>query len=168
MKGIDLNTTRTSKLSEFSGTYEVNHVYRQTRFRPSDGTHANEGFSPLRADLQRKSQGQIFQLPGSIPLHGFCSNDLPGKPKRDRDLSSSAKQETLSYGNTWRHCSQHTVQCKQSTGLENLGRLCPGIDKDCQAIVCRRGAGARTRQHNLRTRFLHHRSVSICFPMGPV
>ncbi len=27
---------------------------------------------------------------------------------------------------------------------------------------------ARTRQYNLRTRFLHHRSVSICFPMDPV
>ena len=44
MKGIDLNTMRTSKLSEFSGIFEVNHVYRQARFRPGNGTHANEGF----------------------------------------------------------------------------------------------------------------------------
>ncbi len=44
MKGIDLNTMRTSKLSEFSEIFEVNHVYRQARFRPGNGTHANEGF----------------------------------------------------------------------------------------------------------------------------
>jgi len=55
MKGIDLNTLITSKLSGFAGICEVNHVYRQARFRSGDGTHAIEDFSPLRSDLQRKS-----------------------------------------------------------------------------------------------------------------
>jgi hypothetical protein len=71
-------------------------------------------------------------------------------------------------GIQWRHCSQHSVQRQQSTGLENLGRLCRGTDKNRQANVCKRGFGTRTHQYNLRARFFHHRSVSVSFPVGSV
>ncbi len=44
----------------------------------------------------------------------------------------------------------------------------PNLDQNRQTIIRRRGFGTRARQCDLRTRFLHHRSVPICFPMGPV
>jgi hypothetical protein len=96
MTGIDLNTMRASKISEFSGIFEVNHVYRQARFRPDDGTHTNEGFSPLRTDLQWKPQDQILQLPGSIPLHGHWHRGYANGKAFPEDISAGANRRFLS------------------------------------------------------------------------
>ena len=168
MKGIDLNSKKSSRISIFGEISEVNRACRKTCLRSGHGTHTHENFPPLRTNIQRKPQDQIFQLPGSIPVHGICSVDLSGESQRDRDLPSSAKQEALSHGYTWRHCSQYIVQRQQGARLENLRRLCPSIDKDRQTLIRRRRSGARTRQYNLRTRFFHHRSVSLGISMGPV
>lgn len=94
VKGIDLNTKKISKISIFSDISEVNHTHRKACLRPGNGTPANEGFSPLRANLQWKSQGQIVQLSGSIYVHGLCPTDLSGEPPRDRDLPSSTARMT--------------------------------------------------------------------------
>ena len=168
MKGIDLNSKKTSRISIFNEKLEVNHACRQACLRSNNGAYPDEGVPPLRGDLQRKSQGQIVQLSGSIPVHGVCSVNLSGKPQRDRNLPSSAKQEALSYGHTWWYCSQYAVQRQQGAQLENLRRLRPGINQNCQTIVRRRGFGARTRQYDLCARFIHHRPVSLRLSMGTV
>ncbi len=109
-----------------------------------------------------------LHLPRPVSLHGFCSVDVSGKPQRDRDLPASTKQQALSYGNTWWHCPQYTLQCQQGARLENIRRLRSSIDKDRQAIVRRRNLGLGTRQYGLRSRFIYHRPVPISFSLGSI
>ena len=67
MKGIDLNSEKTSRISIFGDILEINHAHRQACLCSNNGTYSHEGFSPLRANLRRKPQGSSAYYQAKAP-----------------------------------------------------------------------------------------------------
>lgn len=149
-----------------SGWGRSSHVHRQTRVRAGDGSPAAAYTSALHSALQRQPARQTLQLLGSIPMHGLHTAHLPGEPTRHRGVSQCTEQQALPHGYPFPHCSQHPGRGQRETRLAYLRRLCPVTDPDRPATVCRRGSWSRTRQHGLRARRLHHRSLPVGLPLG--
>src|SRR3970040_2629108 len=75
---------------------EMAYESRQNRVCSTDGLRAIVRVSPMRRTLQRQLQGQELFLPGSIPLHGFCATDLPGKSAGYRGVLARGHDHALS------------------------------------------------------------------------
>ena len=64
--------------------------------------------------------------------------------------------------------TQHPGQRESAPGLAHLRRIRAGHDSHRPPPVCRRGPGARSRQHRLRTGRIHRRPVPVGLSMGVV
>src|SRR4030042_5059335 len=88
----------------------------------------------VREPLRRRAQSEIIFMLGSIPVHGFCPIDLPGRSPGYRGMSARCQRQALPYGNTEQGIAQYALQCQHGSGLAHLRRLGQGLV-----------AGARTR-----------------------
>ncbi len=74
--------------------------YRKNRFCSANGFFTNLRVSQMCRPLPWQIQGTKFFMLESIPLHGLCSTDLPGKPAGYRVMPSCYATETISPGHT--------------------------------------------------------------------
>jgi hypothetical protein len=142
------------------------YVHGQSRLLSSHGTSTAAYLSSLRSTLSGQSQNSFFFLPRSVSMYGICPVDLPGKPTRHRSLFACSTKQALPHGHSRRHLPQHSVECQQSQRLAHLCRLRSIFNSDRPQALRGRGYWCRTRQHCLRTRCNHHRSVPIRFSLG--
>jgi len=164
----DLNFLKTSKMPLFRLFLEENHAHRETRLCPINGSSSNANISSLRESLRWKSQGQIIQLSRPIPLYELRSINLQRKPSGYRSLSSRPARKALPHGISRGDFSQQSFQCKQNTRLSNLRRLCSVSDQDCQTSLRQGRFRTRSRQHGLRARRIHNRSLPFGFSLGAI
>src|SRR3990172_6675857 len=76
---------------------EMDYEYWKNRFCSTDGLRPIVRVSSMRRTLQRQLQGQELFLPGSIPLHGFCAADLPGKSAGYPGILRDSGEEQLRF-----------------------------------------------------------------------
>src|SRR3990170_227250 len=147
---------------------EMAYEYRKNRFCPTDGLRPIVRVSPMRRALQRQLQGQELFLPGSIPLHGFCTADLPGKSAGYRGVPAHGQDQALSHGDSRQGLPKHLGPRQRDPRLENLCRLRSGADSNGQRAVRSRGFRIGARPDSLRPRCHDHRSLSFGFPLGQI
>ncbi len=68
---------------------EVSNEYRQARFFSGNRSFTIIHLSKMRKSLSGKPQNKNFYMFGSIFMHGFCPNNLPGKFARYRNMFKS-------------------------------------------------------------------------------
>ncbi len=141
------------------------YVHGQSRLFSSHGTFTMAYISSLCSTLSRRPQDSILFLSRSVSMHGICPVNLPRKPTRYRGLLTCSTQQVVSHGHSRRHLPKHPVECQQSQRLAHLCRFRSVFNTDRTQALCERGYWRRTRQHGLRSRCDHHRSLPIrCFP----
>jgi len=168
MPVIDLNfSTKSNYTPVLLPTQEdMSNEYRQTRFLSSDRPFTALHISKLRQSLPRQLQSQKLHMSGSVPMHGFCTNDISREPTRHRSMSQSPKKQTLPHGNSKYSISQHIGQCQPNSRLAHLRRICSNADPNSTQTIPQRTVRLRIGKYSLRTGLLYHRPLSKCISPG--
>src|SRR3989338_7414949 len=71
--------------------------YRQDPLLPGHGVPSPARIPTMRPPLSRQLQDQELLLPGSIPLHELCADDVSGESQGHRDLPALHAKQALSH-----------------------------------------------------------------------
>jgi hypothetical protein len=118
--------------------------------------------------ISRQPSNKNFLLLRSIPLYGFCSDNLSSKPAGYRNMPSGNADETLSLRYSRKRLPNHVGKGKRKSKLENLRGLCTYPDKQSPNALRRRRLWHSTESRSLCFRFNDDRFMSVLVPMGKV
>ncbi len=144
------------------------NVHGTNSFLTTDRLLAKTQFRQMRSPISRQLPDKNFFLLRSIPLYGFCSNNISTEPSGHRNLSASNAFQTLSLRHPWKSFSQHPGQGKRESRLANICRLRTSVDKHRTEVVCQRRFRRTIETSRLRSRFNNHRFMSVTISMGKV
>src|SRR5258708_35215463 len=81
---------------------------REIGFCAIDRAFAIDDVSSMRGALSRRIQSQTPELPGPIPVHGFCTAHVSRELARDRSMLERPEREALPHGHSSQaHCQEH-------------------------------------------------------------
>lgn len=149
-------------------TEEFSHEYRQAHFFPDNSPSSNLHFPKVRKTLSRQPQDKKIHQPESIPVHGLCENDLPGKPAGHRSVPVSAAKQAVPYGNQKHDISQYSGQRQQSKRLANLRRFRAEAHLDGTSALLGRQFRAGAAKHDLHLGRVLDRLVPERVSMGAI
>ena len=122
----------------------------------------------MRPTLPRQSSHSVLYLPRPVSMHGTRPTHLPREPAGYQSLSARTPRQTLPHGHSRPDVAHHPGPSESAPGLTHLCRIRAGHDSHRPPTVCRRGPGARPRQHRLRTGRIHRRPVPVGVSVGVV
>lgn len=167
MIGIDFNLPLIFDQSTFTDLLKgLVNARRTDNLLTTDRLPSQKTIRQLRPQIPRQPSNKNFLLFRSIPLYGFCSDNLSSEPSGHRNLSSSNAAETLSLRHSRKRLPNHVGQGKRKSKLEDLRRLCSHPDKQSPNALRRRRLWRSTESRSLCFRFDNHRFVSITVSMG--
>src|SRR4030043_55093 len=137
-------------------------------FLTTDGICSQKTIRQMRSPTSWQLSNKEFFLFRSIPVHGFCPDNIPSESSRHRDLPTSDEAKALSLWHPSKCVTQYFSKRKRASGLENLCRLCQGVDRQGAKALRQRRFRYSAKTHRLCSRFDHHRFVSVTFSMGKV
>ncbi len=120
----------------------------------------------LRKSLQRQLSNQIFLMLRPISDNGFCSTNIPRKPKRYPNLLKSFGRETLSLRLPWKNLSQQFSQRQREKRLANISRLCTSSDHQSKTTLCGRRLWLYIGKYRLCFGRNRDRSMPVAVSMG--
>ena len=98
-------------------------------FLTTDRLSAKTQIRQMRSTIPWQPSNKNFFLFRSIPVHGFCSDNLSTESSRHRDLPESIETKTLPLRHTRKCFTQHVSKCKRASRLENIRRLRTDFDR---------------------------------------
>ncbi len=146
----------------------VTNVFRKNGFCSSHGIPADVRIPKMCSALSRQLQNQRVFLPGSVFLHGLCSNNLPPKFARYCNLPESDEQQTLSYGHQVSSVPQYFIKRQQYKRLAHLCRLRTSPNSFSQGFVYQRTLWSRSKRNCLCIGLNNNRFMPIAFSLGQV
>ena len=144
------------------------NVHWTNSFLTTNRLPAKTRIRQMCSTIPRQLQDKNFFLLRSIPLYGFCSDNLSSEPSRHRNLSSGNAAKTLSLRNSRKSFTQHFGKGKRKSRLANICRVCSSFDKQSSKALRQRGLWSPTKANNLRSGFNHHRFMSFSVSMGKI
>ena len=169
MIGIDFNLPLTFGQSTFKDLLKglVNARWTDSFFT-TDRLPSQKTIRQMCTKISRQPSNKNFLLFRSIPLYGFCSDNLSSEPSGHRSLSSSNSTKALSLWHSWKCLPNHVGKGKRKSELENLRGLCTHPDKQSKKALCRRRLWHSIESRSLCIRLDNHRFMSISVSMGKV
>jgi len=137
-------------------------------FLTTDRLPAKMPIRQICSSISWQLSDKNFFLLRSIPLYGFCSNNISTEPSGHRNLSASNAFQTLSLWHPWKSFSQHPGQSKRKSRLANICRLRRSVDKHRTEVVYQRSFWPSIEASCLRSGFNNHRFISVTISMGKV
>jgi hypothetical protein len=110
------------------------NAHRANNFLTTDRLPAKTRIRQMCSSISWQLSDKNFFLLRSIPLYGFCSNNISTEPSGHRNLSASNAFQTLSLRHPWKSFSQHPGQSKRESRLANICRLRRSVDKHCTEV----------------------------------
>ena len=144
----------------------VTNALRANHFLSVNELSSETRIQQMCSPVSRRTPDSKFFVFRSIPLHGLRSTDLSGESSRHRNMPAGHAAQALSRRDPEQSLSKHIGRCQRKTGLAHLRRLCSGVDRNGQTVVCGRRLRAATQPDCLRLGFHHDRSVSLSFSVG--
>ena len=130
MVGIDLNLPLNFGQYTFIDILKgLASAYRTNSFLTVVRLSAQKDIRQVFTKISRKPSNKNLFMLRSIPVHGFCSDNLTAKPSGHRNLPESDAAKTLSLWNSWKCFSQHSGKGKRKSRLENICRFRTSFDK---------------------------------------
>ena len=134
----------------------TNSFFANSRF------HSKASIQNLRQSLRRQSSSQIFLMLRPISDNGFRSTNIPGKPKRYRNLLKSFVRQTLSLWLPWKNFPEQFSQYQRKKRLANTSRLCTSSNQKSKAALC----GRRLRRYIEKYRLCFGRNRNRLMPVA--
>ena len=143
-------------------------VYGTDYFLAVNGLLAKTRIQQMCPSLSGQLQGTGLLLLRSISMHGVCTNHLPRKPSRHRNVLTCPGSQTLSRWHSGHSLPEHPCRCQREKRLAYLCRLRPSFDPHRQDSVCQGRLWRLPGADGLRIRFHHHRSLSFAVSLGKI
>jgi hypothetical protein len=134
----------------------------------TDRLSSQKAIRQMRSPISRQLSNKDFFLFRSVPVHGFCADNISGESWRHRDLPASNANEALSLWHPRKCFRQHLSKCKRASRLENICRLRTSFDKQSSKALRRRRLRNPVKARGLRPGFNNHRFMSFTVSMGKV
>ena len=144
------------------------NVQRTDCFLTNDRLSAKTQIRQMCSTIPWKPSNKNFFLFRSIPMYGFCSDNLSPKSSRHRDLPESIEAKTLPLRHTRKCFTQHFSKRERASRLENIRRLRTDFDGQSSNTLCQRRLRRSTKTSFLRTGFNNHRFMPVTISMGKV
>jgi len=138
------------------------------RIRSTVTTPASLRIQQMRQPIWRKPQGQKVSLLRPIPLHGFRTAHLPGKPAGYRDMPELPSRKALSHWIPGTGIPIHPGRCERDSGLEDLPGFRVSSDRRSPEALPRRRTGYPTGSFSLCPGFHHDRSMPCLVSLGHI
>jgi hypothetical protein len=169
MIGIDFNWPLTFDQSNFTDLLKgLVNARRTDNLLTTDRLPSQKTIRQVCPPIPWQPSNKNFFLLRSIPMYGFCSDNLSSEPTGHRNLSSSDAAKTLSLRHSRKCLPNHVGKGKRKSRLENLCRLCTHPDKQSPSTLRKRGLRHSTESRSLCFRLDKHRFMSITVSMGKV
>jgi hypothetical protein len=169
MVGFDFNSSINFGQYTFTDSLKGLANARWTNcFFTTDGLSSQKTIRQMRPPISRQLSNKDLFLFRSIPVHGFCPDNISSESSRHRDLPASDEAKALSLWHPSKCITQYFSKCKRASGLENLCRLCPGANRQGTKALRQPRFRYPAKTHRLCSRFDHRRFVSVTFSMGKV
>ena len=144
------------------------NVHRTDCFFTTDKLPAKTRFRQMCSPIPWQSPDKNFFMFRSIPLYGFCSDNISSESSRHRNLPASNAAKTLPLRHSRKYFTQHVSKRKRTSRLENICRLCWTVDKQSSKTLCQRRLRDSTEPRGLCSGFNHHRFMSFAISMGEI
>jgi hypothetical protein len=118
--------------------------------------------------ISRQPSDKNFFLFRSVPVHGFCPDNISAESSRHRDLPASNATKALPLWHPRKCFTQHLGKRKRASRLENICRLRTSLDKQSSKALRRRRLRNPVKARGLRPGFNKHRFMSFTVSMGKV
>lgn len=141
---------------------------RTDRFLTIVRLSAQKDIRQVRTKISRQPSNKNFFVLRSIPVYGFCSDNLSAKPSGHRNLLESDATKTLSLRNSRKCFSHHSGKGKRKSRLENICRFRTGFDKQSSNALRQRRLRRSIDPRGLCSGFNDHRFVSVTVSMGKI
>ena len=169
MIGIDFNLHLIFGQSTFTDLLKgLANACRTDSFRTTNRLPSKKTIRQMCPQISRQPSNKNFFLFRSIPLYGFCPDNLSSEPSGHRNLSSSNAAETLSLWHPRKCFPNHVGKGKRKSRLENLRGLRTPPDKQSPNALRRRRLWHSTESRSLCFRFDNHRFMSVLVSMGKI
>ena len=169
MIGVDLKSPIDFGHKTFTDSLKGSaNVHRANSFLTTDRLSSQKTIRQMRSKISWQPSNKEFFLFRSIPLYGFCPDNLSPESSRHRKLSSSNAVETLPLRNTRECFTQHIGKCERTSRLENLCRLRTDFDRQSPNTLRQRRLRHSVGPRSLRPGFNHHRFMSFTVSMGKI
>ena len=123
-------------------------------FLTTDGSPAETRIRQMRSAISRQLPSKNFFLLRSIPLYGFCPDNISPEPSGHRNLPASHAIQAVPLRHSREGFSQHSGKGKRKSRLANLCRLRTIADKHRPKAVRRRGLCGTTSTSRLDSRII--------------
>jgi len=169
MVGIDFNLPLSFGQYTFMDLPKgLAHAYRTDCFLTTDRLPSQKTIRQTRPTIPRQSSDKNFFLFRSIPVYGFCPDNLSSKPAGHRDLSPRHADKTIPLRHSRECFPDHSGQGKRTSRLENIRGLRAGFNKQSPNALCPRRLWHSTEPRDLCSGFNHHRFMSVTVSMGKI
>ena len=169
MTGIDFNLHLNFGQYTFTDLQKgLANACRTDRFLTIVRLSAQKDIRQVRTKISRQPSNKNFFMLRSIPVYGFCSDNLSAKPSGHRNLLESDATKTLSLRNSRKCFSHHSGKGKRKSRLENICRFRTGFDKQSSNALRQRRLRRSIDPRGLCSGFNDHRFVSVTVSMGKI
>ena len=165
MVGIDFNLPLSFGQYTFMDLPKgLAHAHRTDRFLTIGRLPSQKTFRQICSLISRQSSDKNFFLFRSIPVYGFCPDNLSSEPAGHRDLSPRHADKTIPLRYSRECFPNHSGQGKRTSQLENIRGLRAGFNKQSPNALCQRRLWHSTEPRGLCSGFNNHRFmyVSVC------
>ena len=169
MTGIDFNLHLNFGQYTFTDLQKgLANACRTDRFLTIVRLSAQKDIRQVRTKISRQPSNKNFFMLRSIPVYGFCSDNLSAKPSGHRNLLESDATKTLSLQNSRKCFSHHSGKGKRESRLANICRLCQSLDKQSLRALRRRKVWRSIEKNSLCSGLNDHRFMSFTISMGNI
>src|SRR4030042_3885528 len=99
------------------------NAYRTDCFLTTDRLSSQETIRQMRSQIRRQSSNKNFLLFRSVPVYGFCPDNISPVSSRHRGLPACHADKALSLRHSRKRVTQYVGKCERISGLENIRRL---------------------------------------------
>jgi len=169
MVGIDFNSSVSFGQYTFTDSMKgLANAHWTDCFFTTNGLSSQKTIRQMRPPISRRLSNEDVFLFRSIPVHGFCPDNISSEPSRHRDLPASNATKALSLWYQRKCITQYFSKCKRASELENLCRFRPGADRQGSKALCQRRFRYSAKTHRLCSGLNDHRFMSFTVSMGKV
>jgi len=144
------------------------NAYRTDCFLTTDRLSSQETIRQMRSQIRRQSSNKNFLLFRSIPVYGFCPDNISPVSSRHRSLPARHADKALSLRHSRKRVTQYVGKCERISGLENIRRLRAGFNKQSPSALRQRRLRHPTESRSLCSGFNNHRFMYVTVSMGQI
>jgi len=169
MIGIDFNLSLNFGQYTFTSLLKgLANAHRTDGFLTTNRISPQKTIRQMCSQIPRQPSNKNFFLFRSIPLYGFCSDNISSEPSGHPNLSTCNAAKTLPLWHTRKYFSQYIGKCKRTSKLENLCRLRADFNKQGSRTLCQRRLWNSIGPRGICSGFNNNRFMSFTIPMGKI